>query len=99
MEKSNKRRHARKDMVRAIECTLPQQSNPVREFDCIIANISQSGLCLLATEALKNGQTITVKNHIFPSPRSATIRWSKQYHGLYYRYGLEFVEQQKLPIQ
>jgi hypothetical protein len=98
MEKSHKRRHERKDMVKALECTLHQQSNPMREFDCIIANISQSGLCLLATEALKNGQTITVKNHIFPSPRSATIRWSQHYHGLYYRYGLEFVEQQKQPL-
>jgi hypothetical protein len=99
MEKSHKRKHERINMVKAVECTLYQQSNPVREFDCIIANISQSGLCLHATEALKNGQTITVKNHIFPSPRSATVRWSQYYQGLYYRYGLEFVEQQKQPLQ
>jgi hypothetical protein len=66
MEKSYKRMHERKEMVKAMECTLHQQSNPVREFDCIIdciiANISQSGLCLLATEALNNDQTIIVKN-------------------------------------
>lgn len=87
-------------MAKAMECTLYQQSNPVREFDCIIANISQSGLCLHATEALKNGQIITVKNHnIFPSPRAATVRWSIQYNGLYYRYGLEFIEQQKQSLQ
>jgi hypothetical protein len=99
MEESHKRRHERKDMVKTMECALHQQSNPEREFDCIIANISQSGLCLLATEALTNGQTIIVKNHIFPSPRFATVRWSRQYYGLYYRYGLEFVEQQKQPLQ
>jgi hypothetical protein len=95
MENSHKRRHERKDLVKAIECTLYQQSSPVKDFDCIIANISQSGVCLHATEALENGQTITVNDHIFPCPRSATVRWSKQYNGLYYRYGLEFLEQQK----
>jgi hypothetical protein len=77
-------------MAKAMECMLYQQSNQVIEFDCIIANISQSGVCLLAKDAPKNGQEITIKNHIFPSPRTATVIWSKEFNGLYYRYGLEF---------
>jgi hypothetical protein len=95
MENSYKRMHERKEMVKAMECTLCEESNPVKEFDCIIANISQSGLCLHATEELNDGQTITVKHDIFPSPQFATVRWSKKYNGLYYRYGLEFVKHQK----
>jgi hypothetical protein len=90
MEKLNKRRHDRKDMVKAMVCTSYQQSNQVIEFDCIIANISQSGICLLTTDALNNGQAITIKNHVFPSPRTATVRWCKEYNDLYYRSGLEF---------
>lgn len=90
MAKKDKRRYKREDMVKAMECMSYQQSNQVIEFDCIIANISQSGVCLLAEDALENGQEITIKNNIFPSPRIATVIWSKEYNGLYYRYGLEF---------
>ena len=95
MEKSDKRRHKREDMVRAITCTSYRQSNQLIEFDCFTANISQSGVCLLTTEALKNGQEIKISNHILPSPRTAAVRWSKEYNSLYYSYGLEFLEQQK----
>jgi hypothetical protein len=95
----DQRRHKREDIVKASECMLYQQSNQVIEFDCIIANISQSGVCLLARDALKSGQEITIKDHIFHSPRTATVRWSKEYNGLYNSYGLEFMEQQKVPPQ
>jgi hypothetical protein len=86
----DKRRHKREDIIKAMECLSYQQSNQVIEFDCIIANLSQSGVCLLARDALKNGQEITIRDHIFPSPRIATVLWNKEYNGLYYKYGLEF---------
>jgi len=96
MEILDKRRHNKKYMMKATECTSYQQSNQLIGFDCIIANISQSGLCLHATEALKNGQEITIKNNLLPYPQNATVRWSKEYNGLYYIYGLEFLEQQNV---
>jgi len=77
-------------MVKAMECTSYQQSNQLIEFDSFVTNISQSGICLVTTEALKNGQEIIIKNHVLPYPRPATVRWSKDYNGLYYRYGLEY---------
>ena len=64
MASLNKRIHKREDMIKVMECKSSQQSNQIIEFDCVISNISQSGLCLLATDALKNGQEITIKNHI-----------------------------------
>ena len=90
MANLDKRMHKREDMIKVMECKSSQQSNQIIEFDCVISNLSQSGLCLLATGALKNGQEITIKNHIFPSPRIATVIWSKEYNGIYYKYGLEF---------
>jgi len=90
MEKSEKRRHKREDMVKAIDYTSYQQSNQLIEFDSFVTNISQSGICLLTTEALKHGQEIKIKDHIVQSLQTATVRWSKEYYGLYYSYGLEF---------
>jgi hypothetical protein len=97
MEISDKRRHKREDMVKAIECTSYQHSNHPIEFDSFVTNISQSGICLVTTEALKNGQEIIVKKRFLPYPRTATVRWGKECNGLYYSYGLEFMEQQELP--
>jgi hypothetical protein len=99
MEKSEKRRHKREDMVKAMDYTSYQQSNQLIEFDSFVTNISQSGICLVTTAALKNGQEIILEDHVLPNTRSATVRWSKEYNGLYYSYGLELMEQQKVPHQ
>ncbi|MCG2722763.1 MAG: PilZ domain-containing protein [Thermodesulfovibrionales bacterium] len=99
METSEKRRHIREDIVKALEYTSYQQSNQLINFDCFVTNISQSGICLVTTAALKNGQEIILEDHVLPHTRLATVRWSKEYNGLYYSYGLEFVEQQKVPHQ
>jgi len=90
MEKSEKRRHKREDIVKAMDYTSYQQSNQLIEFDSFVTNISPSGICLLTTEALKYGQEIQITDHIVQSPQTATVRWSKEYNGLYYSYGLEF---------
>ena len=90
MQTSDKRRHARKYIAKATECVLTQPPSPNEMFDCIVADISTSGLCLLTTQPIESGQEITMMNHIFPSPRTAIVRWSEEYKGLYYRSGLEF---------
>jgi len=89
MELSERRRHKRKYLANAMECELKElQQKEI--FDCVAANISQSGICLITTNPLQNGQKVTMKNHIFPSPRTATVRWSEDYKSLYFRAGLEF---------
>jgi len=90
MQISDRRKHERKYMATAIECVLNQRSSQNEMFDCIVADISKSGLRLLTTQPVENGQEITMKNHIFRSPRTAIVRWSEKYKGLYYRSGLEF---------
>jgi len=85
METTEKRRHKREDIVKAMDYTSYQQSNQLIEFDSFVTNISQSGICLLTTEALKHGQEIKIKNHMVQPPQIANVRWSKEYyHGLYY---------------
>ena len=99
METWDRRRHERKDIVKATTCVFNQHPIPNEPFDCIVADISKSGVCLLTTIPIREGQEVTVMNHIFTSPQSAIVRWSKQYNTLYYRYGLEFLEQQKHAFQ
>ena len=89
MEFSERRRHKRKYLANALECEL-KEPHQEEIFDCVATNISQSGICLLTTNPIQNGQEVTMKNHIFSSPRTATVRWSEQYQNLYYKAGLEF---------
>jgi len=89
MELSERRRHRREYLANALECELKEPKQGER-FDCIAANISQSGICLITTIPIQNGQEVTMKNHIFPSPRTATVRWIEKYQRLYYKAGLEF---------
>ncbi|HMK49208.1 MAG TPA: PilZ domain-containing protein, partial [Thermodesulfovibrionales bacterium] len=85
MSTPDHRKHERINIVKAIECTAYHHMDPPSEFDCFIANISQSGVCLMTTEALQNGQDIRLRNHILPTPRSATVRWlRRERNGLYY---------------
>ena len=90
MQASDRRRHERKYLAKATECVLTQPPSQNEMFDCIVADISESGLRLLTTQPVENGQEITMMNHIFSSPRTAIVRWSEEYKGLYYRSGLEF---------
>lgn len=89
-EKPDKRRHKRTEIVKVMGNTSYRQSNQPIEFDSFVTNISQSGICLLTTEILEQGQEIHIENHIVHPPKTATVRWSKVYYGLYYSYGLEF---------
>jgi hypothetical protein len=90
MDVSDRRRHQRKYLANALECELKKQSHQEEQIDCVAANISQSGICLITTSPLQDGQEVTMKNHIFPSPRTATVRWTEKYQSLYYKAGLEF---------
>ena len=96
---SENRRHKREEIVKVMEGIKYQPSNQPIEFDCVSTNISQSGIGLLTTTALKKEQDIELINDIFPYPRTATVRWSKEYNGLYYSYGVEFIEQLRVTPQ
>ena len=90
MKTTDRRRHKREYIARAMECVLSDHSSQNEKFDCIVADISESGVCLISTDPLEHGQEIKMLNHIFPSPRTAIVRWSTEQNGLYYKSGLEF---------
>jgi hypothetical protein len=57
-----------------------------------VANISESGICLVIINPLNKGQTITINNNNVVHPINAIVRWIKDCKGLYYKVGLEFVK-------
>jgi len=86
----NKRRHSRDETISAVQYVL-NRLHPEEIFDGVIANISESGVCLLTTDPLSKGQDITIKNKIPATSQTATVRWSTRYHDLYYKTGLELI--------
>lgn len=66
-------------------------NSPDEIFDGIITDMSDSGLCLLTTNPLSEGQKITI-NNASPLSRTAIVRWSERIDSLYHRVGLEFLK-------
>jgi hypothetical protein len=90
MSEFDKRRHSRDDTISAVQYVL-NRLHSEEIFDGVIANISESGVCLLTTDPLGKGQDITIKNKISATSQTATVRWSTKYHDLYYMAGLELI--------
>ena len=86
----DQRKHERKDIVNAIEYVI-EGLNVSEDFEGVIANISDSGFCLLTTNPLDNGTKISIKNQTHFNSQSAAVRWSTKDHNLYYNVGLEFL--------
>jgi hypothetical protein len=88
---SDKRRHSRKNVISTVEF-YSDTLNENEIGEGFIANISESGLCLLTTNHLNKGQTIKIQNSVTVSFQTATVRWSERYRNLYYKAGLEFTQ-------
>ena len=84
-----RRKHRRSYIITRVEYTVDSSTNEI--FDGVIANTSESGICLLTTYHLNKGQKITIKNNISPFSRTATVQWSEKYNHFYYKTGLEFL--------
>jgi PilZ domain len=87
---SDKRRHERRDTVIPIEY-LVDRLTPDEAFEGVIADVSESGLCLLTACHLREGEKIDIKNNAHSPLRSASVRWIRNDSELYYKVGLEFV--------
>ena len=55
-----------------------------------IKDWSQSGICLIAQQALKEGQEIIVNSVIMPYSKRAIVRWQENIGKDTYKMGLEF---------
>jgi hypothetical protein len=87
---SDKRRHERRDTITTIEYVINGLYTD-EVFEGVIANISESGFCILSTNPLSKGEKIEIKNEKHVNSRTAAVRWSNQYNNLYCKIGLEFV--------
>jgi len=86
----DQRKDKRRDTIHVIEYIVDGLSTS-ETFEGIVANISDSGLCLLTTYPLENGTRIAIKNQERLNSRSAAVRWNASNRNLYYKVGLEFV--------
>jgi hypothetical protein len=87
---SEKRRHERRDTVIPIEY-LVDRLNTDEAFEGVVADVSESGFCLLTVIPLREGQNIEIKKNMPPSFRPASVRWIRNDSKLYNKVGLEFV--------
>jgi Tfp pilus assembly protein PilZ len=65
-----------------------------KTYDGVITDISDSGICLLTTSPLKDRQRIIMLDRSRLSERAAIVRWSQKYDDMFYKIGLEFIEDQ-----
>jgi hypothetical protein len=86
----DKRKHERRDIVKTIEYVM-EGVHGSESLEGIIANISDSGFCLLTTSQLESGTNIAIRGQMFPGHKSAAVRWSMRNRDLYYRVGLKFL--------
>jgi hypothetical protein len=91
---SERRRHRRSDVANVMEYIMDSidSLNSEEVFDGVIANISESGLCLLSTTYLSQGEQIHILKHDNPqSFQTASVRWSQKSNEFYCKAGVEFI--------
>jgi len=90
MTSLERRKHRRCYIIGTVEYTV-DSSTTNEIFNSVIADTSESGICLLTHNPLSKGQKITIKNSISPFSRTAIVCWSEKYNHFYYKTGLEFL--------
>ena len=65
-----------------------------KTYDGVVTDISDSGLCLLTKYPLKDRQRIIMLDKSRAFKKAAIVRWSQNYDGMFYKIGLEFIEDQ-----
>jgi hypothetical protein len=85
-----RRKHRRSYIIGTVEYTV-DSSTTNKIFDGVIADTSETGICLLTDNPLRKGQKIIIKNSISPFSRTAIVCWSEKYNHFYYKTGLEFL--------
>ena len=83
-----KRTYKRDDLMQMVHyAPSPHTSDAV--LSGLIKDYSNSGLCLIAQQSLKEGQEILVNSVIMPKSRKAVVRWNKDLGNGTYQIGLE----------
>ena len=84
-----KRTYKRDDLMQMVRyAPSPHTSDTV--LSGLIKDYSNSGLCLIAQQSLKEGQEIIVNSVIMPYSKKAVVRWHQEVGNATYKIGLEF---------
>ncbi len=82
-------RHDRCHLNTSVEYVLdPFSSEEV--YEGVIENISESGMCLIVSHQLQEGQEITIRTLMFLPSQTAAVCWIEPHDDLY-RAGLKFI--------
>jgi hypothetical protein len=65
-----------------------------KSYDGVVTDISETGLCLLTTSPLKDRQRIIMLDESASCEKAAIVRWSQKYDDVFYKIGVEFIEDQ-----
>jgi hypothetical protein len=55
-------------------------------------NISETGMCLLTSNHLKEAESIIIENDVLLPSQKATVRWVKNYEQIFCKAGLMFIQ-------
>jgi hypothetical protein len=56
----------------------------------LMQNLNSTGLCMITSVPLEEGQEILLKGKVAPNARSAVVRWHQQVANSAFKIGLEF---------
>jgi Tfp pilus assembly protein PilZ len=65
-----------------------------KSYDGVVTDISETGACLLTIAPLKDRQRIIMLDESASSEKAAIVRWSQKYDDMFYKIGVEFIEDQ-----
>ena len=65
-----------------------------KTYQGVVTDISDSGLSLLTTSPLKDRQRIIMLDNSHSFEKAAIVRWSEKYDDMFFKVGLEFIEDQ-----
>jgi len=88
----DERKHQRREFLYSSAEYILQPDTTHEIFIGFTLNFSDSGLCLLTPNLLKEGQEIIIKSNFPPLLKKATIRWIEKYDNVFHKAGLEFVK-------
>jgi len=86
-----RRKYQRNDLMAGIQYARSSDTSD-NVSRGIIKNYSQSGICLIATQPLVEGQEIVVINLAVSSSKKAIVRWQQKISDDSYNTGLEYVK-------
>jgi hypothetical protein len=85
-----RRKYQRDDLTAFVQYTCSSDSSDTA-LRGTIKNYSYSGICLIVSRPLAEGQEIIVKSMGVPSSKRATVRWQENIGKDVYEVGLEYI--------